>query len=241
MTARSAPLLALLLAPLLLVQGTFEGKLRLRTIELTLEEPGLKESWLDVPAATLAAREDVNVDSSVMLVRNNVLRFSGKDSGEGYGLLDFTRHAIAMVDPESRSYFEMPLPAAPPAQPSAGAGRGPVVKALGQTKRLNGVTVTGYEVRSQDQIIRAWLTTDFPGLTGTIRSAASQFGTDESNDPDDVAMTQLMAKGFPILMITLTDRTLRVEETVSIERVTLGAAMFTVPVGFTKRTMPGGP
>lgn len=237
MTSR---LLAVLLAPLLVTQGSFEGTLRMRTIDVDLEEPGLKESWLEVSPATLAAREDVRVDSTTMLVKNNVLRIQNKEGGEGYALMDFTRRAISMIDAESRSYFEMALPAGAQPQTQPGTSRA-TVKALGVTKKINGVNVTGYEVRSPDQIIRAWVTTDFPGLNGTLRSMAAHFRTEESEDPDDAAMAALMAKGFPVLVITLTDRTLRMEETVSIERSAMSPDMFKVPAGFTKRTMPGGP
>lgn len=231
-------LLAVLLAPLLVTQAPFEGNVRMRTIELQLEEAGLKESWLDVAPAALAAREDVTIDSSAMQVRGTVMRMVGEE-GRGYMLLDFGRHAIVMVDEESRSYFELPLPAGSPAAATT-TGR-QVVKPLGQTRRINGINVTGYEVRSQDQIIRAWVTKDFPGLTGALRTAGAQMGDHDADDPDDVARSQLMSLGFPVLVITLTDRSLKIEETLSIERGNLGADAFKVPAGFTRRTMPGGP
>jgi len=236
MTAR---LIALLL-PLLLTQGTFEGTLRMRTIELDLEEAGLKESWLDVTPATLAAREDVRVDSSSMQVRNGVMRFRGEDGGEGYGLIDFGRRVIVMVDPSSRAYFELPLPGGPPPQ-AATAGPRPALRTLGQ-RTINGIVTTGYEARAQDLIIRGWMTQAFPGLTGSFRSMSREMGDmPDPNDPEEVAKAQLMQKGFPVLVITLTDRSLKVEETRSIQSATLGADLFKVPAGFTKQTLPGGP
>jgi len=50
-----------------------------------------------------------------------------------------------------------------------------------------------------------------------------------------------MKYGFPVLMITLTDRSVRYEEMVSIERGTQSADLFKVPAGFTKQKLPGGP
>lgn len=232
---------AALVLPLLVTQGSFEGKLRLRTIEMTLEEPGLKESWLDVAPGTLAAREDVKVEESAMQVKNNVMRFDNSGGEGGYALIDFGRRVILMVMSEQRLYMEMPMgPAAPAPQDRTPRGTS-VLRALGQTKKINGINVTGYEARSPDQIIRGWVTQDFPGLTGSIRAAAAQMGDRDENDPEDVAMSQLMTKGFPVLVITLTDRSLKVEETVSIERVALSADQFKVPAGFTKQTIPGGP
>lgn len=130
----------------------------------------------------------------------------------------------------------------PPGPPSP-ANRTPqgasLVKPLGQTRTINGVTVKGYEIRSPDQIIRAWMTQDFAGLTWAFRNAAAR--NEESGDQEDAGRAQLARYGFPVLMITLTDRTLSIEETVSIERVALGADLFKVPAGFTKQTIPGGP
>lgn len=232
--------LACLTAAVLVTQApTFEGTLRMRTIEVTLEEDGLKESWLTVSPTALAAREDASVDSSGVQIKGTVMRLVNKDGGEGYALLDFGRHVMVMVDPASRAYFELPLPAGAP--PAATAPGRPLVKPLGQTRKINGINVTGYEVRSSDQIIRAWMTQDFPGLTGTFRTAAARMGDHDEDDPEDAARSQLMGHGFPVLMITLTDRSLKIEETVSIERTALSADLFKVPAGFTRQTLPGGP
>lgn len=233
MTLRLA---AALIAPLLVTQGTFEGKLRMRNIELSIEEQGLKESWLDLAPNAAAAREGADVDSAELQMKSNVLRIETKGEG-GYGLLDFGRNVMVMVDPASRIYLEFPMPAGSAAKaPSKGA---PVVKPLGRTKTMNGATVTGYEVRSADQILRAWMTKDFPGLTGTFRSFAARMG--DNDDPDDAAVAALMAHGFPVLLITLTEASVRYEEMVSIERAALSADLFKVPAGFTKQTMPGPP
>lgn len=233
-------LIAALIAPLLVTQATFEGKLRMRTIELQLEEAGLKESWLELAPAALAAREGAEVEEATLQIRNNVMRMENKDGGQGFGLLDFGRKVMTVIDGESRSYLEFPLPAAD-GMPAAGAARPalPTVKPLGQTRTMNGVKVTGYEIRSRDQIIRAWMTQDFPGLTWTFRSAAAQ--GEGSDDPEAAGIAQLGRYGFPVLLITLTDRSVQYEETVSIERSALNADLFKVPAGFTKRSIPGGP
>ena len=227
-------------APLLVTQASFEGKLRMRTIELQLEEAGLKESWLEVAPATLAAREDADVEEASLQIRNNVMRVENKDGTQGFALLDLGRRMMTAVDGESRSYLEFPMPAGDQ-MPAAGAARPalPTVKPLGQTRTMNGVKVTGYEIRSRDQIIRAWMTQDFPGLTWTFRAAAAQ--GEGSDDPEAAGIAQLGRYGFPILLITLTDRSVQYEETVSIERSALSPDLFKAPAGFTKRTIPGGP
>lgn len=231
-------LLAALLAPLLLTQGTFEGTLRMRNIDLQLDESGLKESWLDFDPAKAAAREDAAVEEAELQLKNNVLRFENKTNGEGYGLIDFGKNVVVVIDRASRKYFELPLPAGSGAATAARPGSS-AVKPLGRTRTINGVSATGYEVRSKDQILRAWMTKDFPGLTGTFRSFAARMGDDD--DPDDVAAQELMRYGFPVLMITLTEGSVRYEELVSVERGTLSPDLFKVPAGYTKQTIPGGP
>jgi len=230
-------LIAGLIAPLLLVQGTFEGKLRMRSIDLELDEPGLTESWLDVAPATAAAREDADVDIAEMQVKNNVLRLENtEEDDKGFGLVDFGRQTMTVIDPVRKMYFEVPLPAGEQtATPPAGTY---TIKPLGKTKTINGMNATGYEVRAKDQIVRAWMTKDFPGLTGVFRAFASKMRGND--DPEDAAVAELMKFGFPVLIITLTDRSVRYDETVSIERATLNADLFKVPTGFTKQSIPGG-
>ena len=229
-------LLAALFAPLLLTQGTFEGKLRMRSIDLQLDEPGLKESWLDFDPAKAAAREDADVEESVLQLKNNVVRFENTTKGESFGLIDLGKNTLTIIDPRSRMYFEAPLD---PGSSAAASARpaGSAVKPLGRTKTINGITATGYEVRSKEQILRAWMTKDFPGLTGTFRSFAARMGDDD--DPDDVAAQELMRYGFPVLMITLTESSVRYEELVSVERGTISADLFKVPAGYKKQNIPG--
>jgi hypothetical protein len=235
MLLRFAPLAA----ALLFAQGpAFEGTLRMRTIEIQLETDGLVERWLDVAPATLAGREDAEIDEATMRVKGKVLRLEGKDGDQGFGLLDFGRHVMTMVDPVSRMYLEFPLPAgdggAAPGRPAAS-----LVKPLGRARVMNGVNVKAYEIRRQDEIILAWLTQDFPGLTGSFRGMSERMA--DQDDADDAAMNELMRHGFPVLVITLTDRSVRYEEMVSIDRSPLSADLFRVPAGFTKHSLPGGP
>lgn len=229
-----------LAAALLVAQGpAFEGTMKMRTIEIPLESEGLVLRWLDVAPATLAGREDADIDEATMQVKGKVLRFASPDGGEGYGLVDFGRNVMIMVDPGSRIYMEFPMPAggAAPAGPARQQASG--VKALGRARVMNGVNVKAYEIRQNDEITLAWLTQDFPGLTGTFRSMGERMS--DADDAEDAAMMELMRHGFPVLLITLTDRSVRYEEMVSIDRTPLSADLFKVPAGFTKQTLPGGP
>ncbi len=231
--------LACLTAAVLVTQApAFEGTMRMRTIEISLETDGLVQRWLDVAPATLAGREDADIDEATMRIKGRVLRFENQDGGEGYGLVDFSRNLMTMVDPASRLYLEFPLPAGDGAA-AAGRSRPSVVKPLGRARVMNGVNVKAYEVRLDDEIMLAWMTQDFPGLTGSFRVMTER--TADADDPEDAAMTELMRHGFPVLLITLTDRSVRYEEMVSIERAALSADLFKVPAGFTRQTIPGGP
>lgn len=224
-------------APLLVSQASFEGKLRLRTIELSVEEDGRQEQLLDVPAATLARREDAQVTEGAMMIKGSVIRMEGGEQAEGgYGLWDIGRHTITMIQPSQRMYMELPLDQAPAGTPAPARPGAPVVKPLGQPRTINGMRTTGYEVRGADFVIRGWMTQDHPGLTGAFRRAVAE--RDETKDEEDLAMEQLLRHGFPVLMFTLNRGSLRIEETVSVERTTLGADLFQIPAGYTKMTIP---
>lgn len=224
-------------APLLVTQASFEGKLRIRTIELSVEEDGPQQQLLDVPVATLAQREDADVEVGEMLIRGNVLRIEGGLPGDsGYALWDVARNTMVLVQPKARSFIEFPLDQPPATAPGAPRPGAPTMRSLGQTRTINGMSATGYEVRGPDLLIRAWMTQDHPGLTWAFRRVIAQ--RDNPGDEEDLATEQLMRYGFPVLMLTLTRGSLRVEETVSVERTTLGAALFQVPAGFTKQTAP---
>jgi hypothetical protein len=113
------------------------------------------------------------------------------------------------------------------------------LRALGQTRPINGMRAAGYEVRGEDFVIRAWMTQDHPGLTWTYRKVAVR---DEGEvDPVEIARALLSRHGFPVLLQVLTSGSLELEETVSVERAPLGDAPFRVPAGFKKQEMPGGP
>ena len=233
-------LLAALLVPLFVSQAPFEGTLRMRTIELPLDERGLQESWLEVAPNVAAGREGAQVESTVMKMKSNVLRFENKDAPAGFSLMDFGRRVMVMIDPESRVYMEFALPQGDGGSPPATTRPGPSgVKSLGRPRTMNGLNVTAYEVRRDGEILRAWMTKDFPGLSGSFRTFTAQLGS--GDDPEDAAITELMRHGFPVLMITLSDGSVRYEEMVSVERTILSADLFKVPAGYTKRTMPGGP
>jgi len=230
-----------LVAVLFVAQGpaSFEGTIKMRNITVSLDEPGMKASWLDVAPATLAAREDAKVEQTTMRIRNNVIRLEPRADAtdSSYGLMDLGRGVMTMIVPGERMYLEFPMPMAGGNQPAARPGA-PAAKAIGQ-RTINGMQTTGYEVRTNEQIVRAWMTTDHPGLTWTFTRAATR-SEDEVEDPEaDAVNAALAGHGFPVLMITLTEGSLEVAELVQVQRAPLPAAMFAVPAGFTKRAIPG--
>src|SRR3990172_8524309 len=133
----------------------------------------------------------------------------------------------------------MSVSGTPPLASRTPRNAGPTPKPLGP-RTINGIKVNGYEIQSEDLLVRAWMTQDYPGLTWTFRSAAAMQGND-NNDPEDDATAVLARYGYPVLMFTLTPSSLRVEETRGVVRGGLSADLFRVPAGFTKQSMPGGP
>jgi hypothetical protein len=236
LVALGAALLAVL--PSGLLAQTFEGKLRMRTVSLALEEgDALPESLFDVAVAAVMQREGAEVNEGTMLIKGKVLRAEGgAEAGGAYSLWDIARDLVWVVEPAARAYMELPIDDAP-----AAAAPDPALKvrALGQTRTINGLRATGYEVRGEEFVIRAWMTQDHPGLTWAFRRIARREPGED--DPRDAAEALLSRYGFPVLLQVLSPGNLELEETVSVERATLDEALFRVPATFKKRAMPGGP
>lgn len=231
-------LIALVAAVVVVSQtpAAFEGRLRLRTIELNVEEDWTEGRLLDLPLATLVAREDAKVESATVMIKGNVLRTSGgPDADGGYGLWDMARHTMTLVQPAERIYMEVPMDQEGPRPPQSPRAGRPAPRSLGP-RTINGLQTTGYEVRGDGLIVRAWMTQDHAGLTWTFRNAIAH-SENEEGDEEDAAMAALSRYGWPVLLYTLNRGSLRIEETTAIERTTLGADLFKVPAGFTKRNL----
>jgi hypothetical protein len=244
-------------ATLFAAQAPFEGKLRMRTIEVTLDDSTLAQSLLDVSPATLLARDGAVVESATVLIRNNVIRTEAAAAEDmdrndpadvAYGLWDLNRNALVLVDPSKRQYVEFTLDdlaahAGPEPRRSRPAAM--PVKALGRSRTINGMKTTAYEVRTPDLIVRAWMTQDYPGLSGTFLAAINRSqdedDDDEDDDPEEAAAAALAGHGFPVLMIVLTPGSIDIQETLSVDRAPLGAHLFQVPAGYTKRSLLGEP
>jgi hypothetical protein len=236
MTPRLA--LALFVTVFVAQAPSFEGRLRMRTIQLQVEEAETNAT-LDAPTATLAAREDAQVDSATILLKSNMIRTSRGDAdAEGYALWDLARNTMVLIQPAERAYFEVPMPASSkPAR--AAAPRGPAPRSLG-ARTINGMKTTGYEIRDGDVIVRGWMTTDHPGLTWAFRSAIAQPDDEGEEDFEDAATNRLSQYGFPVVLYTLRQGGLQIEEIVAVERTALGADAFKVPTGYKKKEL-GGP
>lgn len=231
----------LVVLPSVLLAQTFEGKLRWRTVSLSLETDegdALPESLFDVAVAAVMQREGAEVDEDSILIKGTVLRMDGGVESRGtYSLWDIARDVVWVVEPGERAYMEVPVESergGPPAPDPALK-----VRALGQTRTINGMRAAGYEVRGEEFVIRAWMTQDHPGLTWAFRRAARR--EPGETDPRDAAQALLSRYGFPVLIQVLSPGSLELEEAVSIQRATLGEELFRVPAGFKKRTIPGGP
>jgi uncharacterized protein DUF4412 len=171
------------------------------------------------------------------LINGKRLRSEAEDEARGaYSIWDIERDMVWLVNPADRAYLEFPLEsgaAAPAPDPAL------KLRALGQTRTINGMRAAGYEVRGEDFVLRAWMTQDYPGLTWAYRKVAAP---DKGEvDPLETARSLLSRHGFPVLLQTLSAGSLELEETVSVERAPLGDAPFRVPAGFKKQELPGGP
>src|SRR5688500_12882406 len=99
---------ALLVTVFAVQAPSFEGRLRMRTISLQIEEDET-DATLDAATSALAAREDAEVDSATLMSRGNMVRTSRGSDAEGYGLWDLARNTMSLVQPAERAYMEVPL------------------------------------------------------------------------------------------------------------------------------------
>jgi len=215
--------LMLSLLPVGLDAQVFEGRLKVRAAEIEVEEDDT--SVLETPIATLFQREGVDAMQSTVLMKGKRIRVDGgvAEAGE-YFIWDLESQMMWLVFPRERAYAEYP---AETAQPDASSATSARPRALGQ-RTINGMQTTGYEVRTEDSVIRAWMTKDHPGLTWSFRRMANE-------GQGDAAEALLAQYGFPVLVQTLGRGSLTIEEVLSIERAALADDMFRVPAGFQKK------
>ena len=110
------------------------------------------------------------------------------------------------------------------------------IKSTGATQTVNGMKVSGFEVKNGEETLVGWVTQEQPELATMLRSVQQRM---EKMTPPALrgrqsARTAIGDKGFPVRVQTLDSDHYRVEEVVTVEKKAVPAELFVVPSDFTK-------
>lgn len=224
------------------VQPTALARLRATTAEQVFALPIARILALQPNLEDAGAAVTMH-DEAVLSVKGMKLRMrqSGGADTSWYWIVDLERGTWLAVQPSRRRYAELTTDAADRQRSTRPSGR---ARPLGSTRTIAGMLATGYEVRSELQIARGWIADErqLNALVTALRKLAAMWDesseTDEEVDPDDL----LSAHGFPLLVQKLDVAggelgTYEIQETVSVERTSMPAALFAVPAGYQKVTI----
>jgi len=230
-----------------------------RALSMLLDPDSLEAERIDYRAVfalpmdrifELAGRSnnDISVDSLVYSMKGTQLRVSGDvgDEMPGYAILDFGAGTFQLVQPAEEMYIELTredfetyksmIPESEPeAKPSLQA------RPLGQTKQINGLECSAYEIESDEWITVAWVTTELGDLVDAFVEFESRMkAMGMYDEEEDSEVFSLVAEhGFPVLeqtFLTFGDYGAEYEitEIQNVERRSLPADLFAVPSDYEK-------
>lgn len=244
---------------------SFEGVIRTRTISVTpyaLERLGattpeqvfalpierilsLKPAPDDYAATEVTVEEEATVLIKGLKVRSELMGSHTSDTA-WYSIVDLESGAWRAVQPSQRRYADLasgdgPADRQPPSARAAPANR---ARPLGVTRTVAGMQATGYEVRSEFEITRGWVTAqqDLARLARAFQKLEAMWEESVDADQEPDADELLLVHGFPLLTQTLDVQddqlgAYKIEETVSVERKAMPASLFAVPAGYRKVTI----
>jgi hypothetical protein len=231
-----------------------------RALSMLLEPDDLEAEQIDHRAVfalpmdrifefAVQSDSDISIDSLIYAMKGTQLRVSGDfgDEMPGYAILDFGEGTFRLVQPAEKMYLEltredfetykamMPEPEPEPATLS------PKARPTGETKVINGMQCSAYEIESEASITLAWVTPELEDLVGAFvefESKMKEMGMfDEEGDSEIFSV--VAEHGFPVMEQTfMTFGSYAVEyevmEILNVERKPLPAELFTVPFDFQK-------
>jgi len=194
------------------------------------------------------SNNDISVDSLVYSVKGTQLRVSGDvgDEMPGYAILDFGAGTFQLVQPAKGMYieltredFETYKSMIPESEPEA--KRSLQARPLGQTKQINGLECSAYEIESDEWITVTWVTTELGDLVDAFVEFESRMkAMGMYDEEEDSEVFSLVAEhGFPVLeqtFLTFGDYGAEYEitEIQNVERRSLSADLFAVPSDYEK-------
>ncbi|UCC71905.1 MAG: DUF4412 domain-containing protein [Gemmatimonadota bacterium] len=267
-----AALLSLLALPALSWAQGFEGTIETRTISVdeealyyfldpegeAEEEPDVTKIF-DIPVAQMIATTpewgEVEVEQLTYHIKGTMMRVDGGVDEEmpGYALLDFASGTFQLVNPAERMVLEMTkedFEQMKEIVPGYGeeeeeAREKARVRPLGQSKEINGMSCTAFEIASGEDLTIAWVTRDLQDVVDVfleLESRMKGMGMFEEDDEDTEVFLLVAEHGFPVVEQTLTQSewggsTYEVSAVTSVERRSLSDDLFTAPADYERRSI----
>ncbi|KPK64925.1 MAG: hypothetical protein AMS21_06155 [Gemmatimonas sp. SG8_38_2] len=191
---------------------------------------------------------DISVDSLVYSMKGTQLRVSGDvgDEMPGHAILDLGAGTFQFVQPAEKMYIELTredFETYRSMTPEGEREAKPLLQArhLGQTKRINGMECSAYEIESGEWITVAWVTKELGDLVDAFVEFESRMkAMGMYDEEEDSEVFSLVAEhGFPVLEQTF--RTFgdygaeyEITEIQSVQRRSLSADLFAVPSDYEK-------
>lgn len=195
--------------------------------------------------------EEVEVSEVTFSIKGTQMRMEGDEEMPGYALLDFGAGTFQLVQPSEKIYIEWTkeefeeLQAMMPEMEEAETSPSAQVRPLGETKQINGMSCSAYEVKLQDATTVAWVTEELRDLVTAFREFETRMqgmGMFDEEDEGTETFFLVAEHGFPVLEQTLTMYGMfggveyDVQEVVAVERESLSASLFTVPSDYERKS-----
>ncbi len=192
---------------------------------------------------------DIGIDLLTYSMKGTQLRVSGDlgDEMPGYAILDFAAGTFRLVQPAEKMYLELTqedfetYKAMTPEPEPESPGISLQARPTGETKEINGMQCSAYEIETDASITLAWVTSELEDLVGAFvefESKMKEMGM--FDEEDDSEIFSLVAEhGFPVMeqtFLTFGDYAVEYEimEILNVERKALSADYFAVPSDYKK-------
>jgi hypothetical protein len=148
------------------------------------------------------------------------------------------KERMESLPPEQRAQVEQMLKKMKANTTENGAPAKVNIESTGKTQMVNGMQVSGYEVKGDDETMVGWVTQEQPDLATVLRKVQDRMEkmTPPAMRGRQTARTALSEKGFPVMVQTLDPQFYRIEEVVTVDKKPVKADLFTLPKEFTKTT-----
>ena len=194
--------------------------------------------------------DEIDVSEVTFSIKGTKMRMEGDGEMPGYALLDFGAGTFQLVQPSEKIYIEWTKEEFEQFQammPEMEEETGPSaqVRPLGQTKQINGMRCSAYEIKLEEATTVAWVTEELRDLVTAFREFETRMqGMGMFDEEDEGTETFFLVAdyGFPVLEQTLTTYGMfggvdyEVQEVVAVERKPLSAALFTVSSDYERRS-----